>query len=425
MKTNICKSLSVFLAASIGAIVISTGSVFALEMGKVQIHGFLSQGFLQTDENNYLAETKDGTFQFNEFGINFSTDLTDNLRVGMQFFGRDLGPVGNDEVVMDWAFLDYRFRDWLGIRVGKTKLVHGLYNETREMDMLRTSVMLPQSVYSELWRDSFSTIKGIAAYGSTPSSPVGNFTYDLQYGVMDIKDDGGFALSTESALSAFKLDVNDAGTDYLYTLGLGWNTPLNGLKFKGTYYDVHGLTIGGPLSGRLPYDLNGDGTISPTEGLPVSRFDYANSYMRGYVISAEYTLGDFTFAAEFAEEVNRGKGSLGYGTINYPETKRRGWYAQASYRFNSIFSAAISYSDLIPNTHDEDGDELVAKGRNDFEAWLKTWTFSTRFDVNDYWLVKLEASYNDGWGASDPMNNPPSELEPYWWLFAAKATVSF
>ena len=66
------------------------GLLFAMEVGNVAIHGFVSQGYLKTDDVNYLAETKKGTYQFNEAGLNFNYSL-DKLRVGAQILSRDLG----------------------------------------------------------------------------------------------------------------------------------------------------------------------------------------------------------------------------------------------------------------------------------------------------------------------------------------------
>src|SRR5882724_11010020 len=57
----------------------------------LQIHGFASQGFLVSSYNNYLAKSKRGSFEFTEVGINFTKPLTDNLRLGVQLFARDLG----------------------------------------------------------------------------------------------------------------------------------------------------------------------------------------------------------------------------------------------------------------------------------------------------------------------------------------------
>ncbi|MDM8517439.1 hypothetical protein QUF76_14670 [Desulfobacterales bacterium HSG16] len=56
--------------------------------------------------------------------------------------------------------------------------------------------------------------------------------------------------------------------------------------------------------------------------------------------------------------------------------------------------------------------------------WLKTTTLSTRFDINEFWMLKIEGSYNDGFGGVNLAEND-EELSPHWWLFGAKMTFSF
>src|SRR3954447_17862491 len=84
----------------------------------VEIHGFVSPGFIVTTGNNYLAKSKRGSFEFSEVGINFTVPITEKLRTGVQLFARDLGPTGNYSPKADWYYLDYRFDDWFGIRAG-------------------------------------------------------------------------------------------------------------------------------------------------------------------------------------------------------------------------------------------------------------------------------------------------------------------
>ena len=95
--------------------------VFADEedLSGVAIHGFISQGYMKsTDGNEYMTSGTDkGTFQFNEMGINFSKNVSDSLRIGTQLMAYDLGSFGNDEVLIDWAFADYNFNDYLNLMV--------------------------------------------------------------------------------------------------------------------------------------------------------------------------------------------------------------------------------------------------------------------------------------------------------------------
>ena len=68
------------------------------EQEDIAMHGFVSQGYLKSSDNNYLGNSKDGSYEFNEIGINFSAPITDELRFGIQLFSRDLGDFGNNEL---------------------------------------------------------------------------------------------------------------------------------------------------------------------------------------------------------------------------------------------------------------------------------------------------------------------------------------
>ena len=142
--------------------VISMSTPLYSEEGEIDIHGFLSQGYLKSDHNNLFAETEEGTFQFNEMGISFSTEVIEHLNIGMQFFAMDLGNFGNDRITIDWAFGDYRWRDYLGIRVGKIKIPHGLYNEYRDVDSVTSLILYPVGAYNESWREVTSAAFGRA-----------------------------------------------------------------------------------------------------------------------------------------------------------------------------------------------------------------------------------------------------------------------
>ena len=78
------------------------------------------------------------------------------------------------------------------------------------------------------------------------------------------------------------------------------------------------------------------------------------------------------------------------------------------------------YSD----TDDRDGEKLVEKGLPDFRAWQEDWALSTRFDITDNWLVKLEVHFMDGAARCSPADNPDG-YDKNWTLYAVKTTFSF
>ena len=107
-------------------ILICTGQVFALDMSNLNIYGFVSQGYLKSSKHDYLlADTADGTVEFNEAALAVSSVVSNNMSVGIQFLSKDLGSVGNNKVEIDWAFVEYRYRDWLGGRAGRMKRPFG------------------------------------------------------------------------------------------------------------------------------------------------------------------------------------------------------------------------------------------------------------------------------------------------------------
>ena len=112
------KKLIMVLAAAL--LTLAATTLHAYELEGVEIHGFISQGFIKTTkQNNFpVSDSGDGSFRFNDFGINFAKQITPALRVGLQLNAFDRGTYGEDKVTVDWAYGDYRLNDWLGFRVG-------------------------------------------------------------------------------------------------------------------------------------------------------------------------------------------------------------------------------------------------------------------------------------------------------------------
>jgi hypothetical protein len=366
------------MIVSIMAVLAIAGNALALDMNQIKIHGFISQGYLQTDKNDfYFAKTEKGTFQFNEMGINFATEVSDNLRVGVQFLSRDLGDIGNNEVMVDWAFADYRYRNWLGIRAGKIKRPYGLYNRIRDVDAARTGIFLPIMVYDDVDRETYTATTGIGIYGTLS----GGLSYEVQYGTVQMDADGGNAMNLEFAL---KIKISEIETKDSFTAFLQWETPLDGLTLAGTVFKYPDPTIQTSL-GKL--DL---------EGI-------------NYVASAEYIRDKFTFAAEYRylplKLVLNDAFTLTDNTI---ET----WYGSVSYRFTDLFTLGAYYGELFADKNNKD---LKSGGRKD-------WALTARFDINDYWVFKLEGHLMRGLAQ---VQTPPEDASMNWFLFAAKVTFSF
>lgn len=356
---------------------------------KFQIHGFISQGYLKSDKNDfYFAETEDGTFHYNETGINFATQVTDQIRMGIQFLSRDLGRIGNNDIEIDWAFADYRYRNWLGLRVGKIKKPFGLYNRVRDIDSARTFVMLPTMIYDEVPRETYSTTTGIGIYGYLPYG----FYYEFQYGMVDIDKEGGTAknVSWFTGLQVIDIDGEDTSTTYLE-----WETPLQGLKFAGTVFFFPDTTYYTPIGELFSETIN-------------------------YVVSAEYAYDRLVLASEYRLmdfDLN-----LTLNDTTLVDQTLEACYISASYQFTDRFTLGAYYGELYTDKDDRDGDRYKAANLPSGLAWRKDLALTTKFDINDYWTIKLEAHLMDGLAQ---VTTPAAEAEDNWSLFAAKMTFSF
>lgn len=382
---------------------------FDLENGSdnLEIHGFISQGFLKSDRNNFYAQTEDGTSQFNEFGINFRTELTDRLSAGLQLFSRDLGQIGNNNIEIDWAYGDYRWKDWLGVRAGLIKLPWGFYNETRDLDMLRTSIFLPSSLYAEEVRDAYNAMQGIDVYGSMYLESLGSINYQFVYGEQTIDPNSGMArsLGVDPIVEFSGIEVDD-----ILGGSLEWNTPLDGLRLGGAVmqydWDLYGSIIIPPFA-------------SPT-GTLISEELHNKGNAELIILSVEYIWENLLLAAEYIRLYDHEEDEEDSDNVT-----GEGYYGGVSYRFTNWFELGAYYSVYYPDIYDKDGKKLEVEDQEPkHNAWQKDLALTARFDINNHWTFKLEGHFVDGTADLLLVDNPEG-LEEKSFLFAFKTTVNF
>jgi hypothetical protein len=366
-------------------------------MASVEVHAFASQGFILSKDNNYLsADTTHGSFQFSELGVNLTKKLTDRFRVGLQLFAQDLGPTGNYNVRADWFYLDYRFTNWLGVRAGRVKIPFGLYNESVDIDSARAAVLLPQSIYPEEDRNYLLAQTGGEVYGFANLRKAGGLDYSL-YGGTIFVDTTQPAGSTEQ-ITSFNVPYVAGGR-------LLWETPLDGLRVGGS---VQAL--------RLDASILAGTTApsSPTTPATVS----VQIPVKLWVASAEYTAGDLVLSAEYSRWYVSDETSNSAIFPSTPAITSERAYAMATYRAAPWLQPCVYYSVMFPDTTQRDGRQNV---QHDVSTTL-------RFDLNSFWLLKLEGHYMFGTAGVDPSLNgglPLASLAPAWGVLLVKTTAYF
>ena len=357
---------------------------------------------MKSTANNYLADSKRGSLEFSEVGINFTKSMTDELRVGMQLFMRDLGPIGNYTPHFDWFYLDYRFWDWLGVRAGRTKLPFGLYNENSDIDSARVPILLPQSVYPITSRDYLLAQTGVELYGRVPLEGAGSLEYRAYGGTIY------FDLTPAQAATIPRVNV-----PYLIGGRLMWQTPLEGLQVGGSLQTMR-LEFGYSPPAALITNLQMTGQLPANFRAP---FDVKLPAVLA-VASVEYQASDLLVAAEYSRWHVITESPYPVIVPNSDVVSERG-YVMTSYRVMPWLSPGVYYSVLFKNV--DSRTTTRDQYQHDVAATL-------RFDINDHWLVKLEGHYLNGTGAlSSGLNEgkPTGTLTKDWGLFLVKTTAYF
>ncbi len=351
----------------------------------VDVHAFVSQGAIKSTANDYLVDSSNGSFEFSEAGINFTSQLTDRLRVGLQLFAYDLGSLGNFDVRADWFYLDYRFRDWLGVRAGRVKLVYGLYNDISDIDAARVPVLLPESIYPESNRIYLLTVTGAELYGYRNLGRAGALDYHLMGGAIPVELPSQIGAPEQA--SAIDLP-------YLADARLMWETPLDGLRLGVTGVALkltETVIFPGVTPAMMPLD------VKSIEYVGLGSVEYIG---HGLWLAAEGALARTTITETQPPTVTEGTSASA------------GAYGLAAYRIKSWLQPAVYYSVYYPHIDTRDG---APNFQNDLSGTL-------RFDINNYWLVKLEAHYMRGTAilGAEAMTGREN-----WGLFLLKTTAYF
>ncbi|MBN2103307.1 hypothetical protein JW835_04615 [bacterium] len=413
---------------------------------EIDIHGFISQGYIKSSANNYLSiKCEEGSFEFNEAGINFSVQLTDELRGGIQLLSRDIGDQGNNRFSLDWAYADYHFRDYLGVRAGKIKTPLGLYNEGRDVDALRTCILLPQSVYDETIRDFTFAFQGASMYGNMRLGFLGSADYQAYLGTYNIPNPrSGFwrmafeflgksvdELASMEAGSGTPVESEFCNTavhgENLFGGALIWETPVSGLRLGGSFMRAR-LEMEGDYKATADHKMELMDAAGQTVQFTATQIMSRNIWMdvdvpHYYTLSAEYMWNNLLLAGEYhAREYHvdiHGLSPFAISEIKNMVLDFEGYYGMITYRLFPWLEAGLYYSVFNDTDNGRETDESL------YKLYQKDASGFLRFDITDRWLVKFEQHIFDGATQVYEYENRNRYKEEDWSLYAVKTSLSF
>jgi len=347
-----------------------------------------------------------GSLELTEVGLNASSQITNQLRAGVQLFARDIG-IYDEAPRVDWAFLDYRWKPELGLRAGIIKMPFGLYNEYADIDASRLPILMPQGVYPVRNRDALIAHRGFAAYGEAKLGSAGRVEYQAWLGTLAIP---------RSALTLIGAELDSVDTKYVTGAQAFWSPPVDGLRLGASYWrasiDFNVVLDASTVSqlvmaGLVPADFDG--------GLVISQRPTTS-----WIGSAEYVRGPWQLVGEYHRGYKRQRTTL---PSLLPTTIDEGesFYVLAAYQATPSIQTGGYLSVNHPDVNDRRGRD--PKWAERFHAFQRDLAVTFRYDVNEHWLWKLEAHFIDGAADLSLTDNPmPSR---YWGMFLVRTTVTF
>jgi hypothetical protein len=339
----------------------------------VQVHGFATQGFAYTNNNNFLTmNTTNGSPAFTDGALNFSMAINDKLRVGAQAYARKVGQLDDFRPELDWAYGDYRFARWFGVRAGQVKTAIGLYNDTQDAEFLYTWAMLPQGTYPLDLRSSMIAHIGGDVYGQIRMKKAGRLDYTAYAGLRTFDDRGGYYIfSSDLGMPITSLSGRAEGWD------LRWTTPIKGLILGSSWTNMTQTRDG-------VYNMPG---VFP----PNTLYKCAAAPQRTAVGYGDYQKGKWDFSGEYrATDYWLNIYTPVFGSTFTWNGGNENWFLTSTYLAAKWLSVGVYHS----NYHVDS----PANPANIASNHVYDEVGAVRFDINRFWIVKAEGHFMDGYG---------------------------
>ena len=366
---------------------------------EIHIHGYLTQDFFHSSDNNVNGQSDDGISPGRtEIGLNISYQPFDHLTFSAQGLFRRAGNIDKGSVRLDYGVADlslFNYQNgYIGIRGGRIKLPYGLYNETRDVAFTTPSILLPQGVYFDRSRSLFTSADGGSFYAQHRTS-WGNFSFKFNVGLA-LGDHEEIKTAFLGASARGKFEPNPA------------------------------------IATRLMYELNGgkyvlaDSYVDLTlEYNPVKNdvFSAGSTRIQPVVLSAQYNGEKLGLTGEYFYRWNTSKG---YGIIPGHKSVSESWYIQGSYRFTSYLQGVIRYDTLTQDIDDRNGKRPASFGLPNHIAFAKDWMTGLRWDITPSWMLRAEYHRINGtaWIAQAD-NQDRSKTRENWDLYALQISYRF
>ncbi|MFA3791233.1 TonB-dependent receptor [Aliiglaciecola sp. SL4] len=342
--------------------------------------GFVAQGLIQAEHSNYIDDEGDLTLKLTEVGLNGSyTFENSNFRVAGQVVYLNGGNRYPEGFRVDYLFFDWRAitnLDWqVNVHLGRVKNYHWLYSSTRDVPHTRPSIILPQSIYFDAFRDVALGVDGVAVVANTSNS-WGDWEFNWSYGNSPISEE-----QTKNLIAP--TSMGNIEQEYVHQGNLVW-------------HDQVLILSAGLLDSKFEY-------VSGAQDF----FIDGKAQVQRIILQGTYETQNWLLAFELFRERNIYNNLIFDGFIN--NTQSEGGYVQGRYLINKDLALTTRLDIFDLDRKDRNGETRSAQSGGQIPAYFgyqDQFTLGVSWTFAEDWQLQAEFHRVKGTGRLAPVFMP-------------------
>lgn len=362
----------------------------------LQFHGFIAQGMIDADGSNYINTDEALSFELTEIGINASYQLSSDLRVAGQAVYLNGGNRYHAGARLDYLLLEWNaFHNeyWQAdVYLGRVKNDHWLYSGTRDIPFARPSILIPQVVYFDGFRDIAVGGDGAALKLRYNDDTIGEIDFNFSRGESSISDDQADVVIGKLALGEVDHDLDTQASIYWRPSYSQWQFGISALDSSFTYRRAE-----------------------------IDNFFDSEFTFQFYTANALYEGEFWQFSAEAFQErfVTNG--------FYFPGFKRdeigQGFYVQGRYKLHENMTLIARHERFYANKDDKDGKKLEQNTGGMVPSYFgfhNNTVIGFSYDISDNFRVNAEHHWVEGAARLSPIvqPNPIANNSENWQVWA-------
>tara|TARA_R110000737_G_scaffold144003_2_gene174318 strand:- start:2433 stop:3662 length:1230 start_codon:yes stop_codon:yes gene_type:complete len=324
--------LPYYITALCSLCLVASLSAAEVNNEKLQVHGFVAQGLVNANNSNYINDDESISLELTEVGLNASYQLNNDFRIAGQAVYLNGGNRYHAGLRLDYLLLEWdAFHNdvWQArFYFGRVKNNHWLYSSTRDIPFARPSIIIPQVVYFDGFRDVAVGGDGAAVKLSYSDDVVGEIDFNFSRGKSAISDEQSDVVIGKFALGHLDHDLDMQASVYWRPAFSSWRFGISALDSTFTY-----------------------------ERAQVDNFFDSDFVFQFYTANALYEGEFWQFSAELFQERFVTKGF--YFPSFHRDDIGQGYYLQVSYKLDKNLTVMTRHEKFYANKDDTNGLELT------------------------------------------------------------------